>query len=218
MAYTPNIPAATDLFSASQPQIQGNFNSILSTFDVNHVDFNAGTDNGKHKFISMPVQSPAPTFAAAEVGQYSFGAGITGQNELFINKTNQVTVTQINATGSILSNVSAPASNSQGWTFLPSGILIKWGQTDINSTVTPLQTFTYPTGPNIPVFTQVFSVQLTTYSSQVTDQDKIVTLVATGGGVTFPTTTFSAIATQRTVAGVYVQSRLQYLSIGIGGF
>jgi hypothetical protein len=219
MAYITNIPGPNDLFSQSQPQILGNFTAIKTLIDVNHVDFDDATDQGKHKFVSLVSQVAAPTLNnTADVIAYGFSTGITGKNEMFISKVNQVTVTQINATGSILSNVSNPNSNTEGWTFLPSGILIKWGSTDINSTVTPLQTFNYAVGANIPVFTKVFSVQLTTYSTQSTDQDKIVTLVATGVGVTFPNTHFSAIAAQRNATGVYVQSRLQYLAIGIGGF
>lgn len=214
MAYISNIPQPTDLFSQSQPQILGNFGAIKTLIDVNHVDFADATNQGKHNFVSFYPQTVAPTLNnTTDVIAYGLVSPITSQNELYISKVNQVTVTLIPSTASILSVLSAPATNSQGWSYLPSGILIKWGQTDITSTaLNPVQTFTYPVAANIPVFNQVFSVQLSTYSSSAVDGDKIVTLNAPG--LAFSTTTFSAVATQRTVPGVYVASRLQYLAIG----
>jgi hypothetical protein len=209
MAYTPNIPAATDLFSASQPQIQGNFNAILASFDVNHVDFNAGTDNGKHKFISMPVQSPAPTFAAGEVGMYSFLNPTTGKNELYINKTNQITVTQIPATASILSVISAPAILSAGWTYLPSGILLKWAG---NITANGQTSIVFPTGSTIPAFTNpngCTTVFLQIADGGAGDVDEAIRLTA----IANDGTGFSVYASPRTTTGAKAVT-FTYLAIG----
>ena len=124
MAYQPNIPASTDLLSDSQSDIQGNFQAIQTLIDVNHYDF-ASANQGKHFAISMPAQasSPAIAFAAGEVGLYSYVNATTSQNELYINKTNQATVTQIPATASSLSITSAPVQGTAGWSYLPSGII-----------------------------------------------------------------------------------------------
>lgn len=209
MAYSPNIPNATDLLSQSQPDIKANFQAIDTTFNLNHVDFNA-SGAGKHKFLSMPVQSPAPTFDAGDVGLYSFLSPVTAQNELYINKLNQVTVTQIPATASILSVTSAPSNGASGWTYLPSGILMKWGTATVTSTLgTPNQVVTYPVAANIPAFNQVFSVQITVFQTTASDQNKSVALQSMSA-----TTTFSVIAADRDTAAGYTTATFNYLAIG----
>jgi len=209
MAYNSQIPQPTDLLSQSQPQLLGNFQAIQTLIDVDHVDFNT-PNQGKHFRVSLPVQSPAPTFTTGDVGMYSFLNPVTSQNELYINKINQVTTTQICATASILSTTSAPTNNSSGWTYLPSGILMKWGNATITSTSgSPVQTVTFPTASNIPVFNQVFSVQLTTQTALSADPNVYVTLQGIAS-----TTGFGAIATSRTLALDYVTATLQYLVIG----
>jgi hypothetical protein len=152
MAYQANIPASTDLLSDSQSDIQGNFQAIQTLIDVNHYDF-ASSDQGKHFMVSMPVQSPAPTFAAGEVGLYAFLNPTTSHNELYINKTNESTVTQIPATASTLSITSAPVQGTAGFSYLPSGIYITWGSTTVNGNTL----ITLPTPPP----NQILSIQLT---------------------------------------------------------
>lgn len=209
MPYNANIPQPTDQFSQSQVDILGNFSAINTLIDVDHVDFNA-SGQGKHFRVSLPVQSPAPTFSAGDVGLYSFASPVTVQNELYINKVNQVSVTQIPATASILSTTSAPATGVSGWTYLPSGILIKWGNATVNSTGTPLQTVLFPTSANIPVFNGLMSVQVTTYTTGAIDPN---TLVVLSTNTTYGATGFSAIATNRTTAA-YTTATIQYLAIG----
>jgi hypothetical protein len=161
MAYQPNIPLATDQLSQSQSDIQGNFQAIKALVDVNHVDFANGVDFGKHNFVTFPVQSVAPVFAATEEGLYNKVPAapfpLTAVNELFINKRSGAGSVQIPMTASILSTSSSPGFGSSGWTYLPSGILIKWGK--FNTARNTLRTVTYNVAANIPVFTQVFAVQ-----------------------------------------------------------
>jgi hypothetical protein len=155
MAYQANIPQSSDRLTDSQSDMLGNFQAIQALIDVNHYDF-ASPNQGKHFMVSMPAQSPAPMFAAGEVGLYAFLNSVTNQNELYINKTNQVTVTQIPATASSLSVLSAPAQGSAGWSYLPSGIYIAWGTATVSGN-------TLVTLPNPPP-TQLLSVQLTPVS------------------------------------------------------
>jgi hypothetical protein len=209
MAYSANIPQPTDLLSQSQPLILGNFQAIQTGFDIDHVSFDASGE-GKHKKVSLPPQSPAPTFDAGDVGLYSFLSPVTAKNELYINKTNQVTVKQIPATASILSVTSAPANGASGWTYLPSGILIKWGTATVTSTSgTPNQTVTYPVAATIPVFNQVFSVQATVFETTASDQNKYVYVQNMSS-----TTTFGVIAVSRTTAASYVTATFNYIAIG----
>ena len=53
MVYKPNIPASTDKPAQSQPEIQTNFSELNTQFSLEHVAFNAGADNGKHKFVTL---------------------------------------------------------------------------------------------------------------------------------------------------------------------
>jgi len=150
MAYNQNIPQPTDLLAISQADLLNNFIALQTLIDVNHVDFASG-DEGKHKFVTMPVQGAAPAFAGGEVGLYNKLPAapfpLTGQNELFINKSNGTNIP-----------FTASAQASPGWTYLPSGILIKWG----SGTATPgSNTFTFPANVNTPAFASIFSMFLT---------------------------------------------------------
>ncbi len=205
MAYNPAIPQATDALAQSQQDILNNFASIGTTFDVNHVDFNAGADAGKHKYVVLPVQNPSPpiAFGAGELALYSFLSPVTAKNEIYINKTNQVTVVQVPSTASILSVTSAPGNNVSGWTYLPSGILLKWGTGNANGNTAIL----FPVAATIPVFTDVMSVQLCTYANSVADSNTFVRLSA------FTNVGFQCYGSSRTVAAAAASS-FQYLAIG----
>lgn len=205
MAYNPSIPQATDALSQSQLDILNNFTSIGTTFDVNHVDFNAGADAGKHKYIQLPVQgaNPPAVFGSGEVAIYSFLSGVTSQNELWINKKNQAANVQIPSTASILSVASSPGNNVSGWTYLPSGILLKWG----NSTATGNTAITFPVAGDIPVFTDVMSMQLTTYANSAADTNTFIRLSS------FTNLGFNCYGSARTTVSNAATS-FQYLAIG----
>lgn len=51
MTFDPTIPAANDLLSQSQSDIQTNFTVSNNCFAIDHVAFNVGVDPGKHKQI-----------------------------------------------------------------------------------------------------------------------------------------------------------------------
>jgi hypothetical protein len=170
MAYQPNIPLATDQLSQSQSDLQGNFQAIKALVDVNHVDFTDGVDMGKHKWINFPVQTglPGSSFAAGEVGLYNqlpTANPLTTVNELWINKQTTGGAVQIPLTASVLSYNPSPSSLSSGWSYLPSGILLKWGQsTDpaqlVGNSNASRGNVPFPVNANIPVFNQVFQVMV----------------------------------------------------------
>lgn len=207
MAYQNNIPQATDQLSVSQADILNNFAALSTFLNINHVDFASG-DQGKHKWVTLPVQTPSPpiAFGAGEVAIYSFLNPTTSQNELYINKTNQVTVKQIPATASILSLTSAPASNAGGWTYLPSGLLLKFGSSA--GTLSGLVTVTPTDGP---AFTQMLTVLVTPYNGTSTgDLNFAVRLVDINAA-----TTFRVYFSSRTGTGAASgQTGLQFLAIG----
>src|SRR6266403_1254250 len=135
MSYQNNIPQPTDLLSKSQSDILGNFAALQTLIDVNHVDF-ASSDQGKHKFVTFPVQSPAPTFNAGEIGLYNFLSTRTSQDELYL----------VNSVGNTIPlTESQQVASGSGWAFLPSGVLLKWGHSSANG----LTTITFPAGATI---------------------------------------------------------------------
>jgi hypothetical protein len=173
VAYNNSIPQPTDRIADSQAPILANFAAIDTVVSINHVTFDDPSgDQGKHKWVSLPVQGatpPAGAFAAGEVGMYSFLNPTTSKNELYINKTNQATITQIPATASFLSLTSSPANDSDGWTYLPSGLLVKWGNSNVNGN----GTVNYIVGPG--AFTKIFNVSVTT----IIDKTTTATLLST---------------------------------------
>lgn len=150
MAYNQNIPQPTDLLSVSQGDLLNNFMALQTLIDINHVDFASG-DQGKHKFVTFPVQGAAPVFLGGEVGLYNLLPGVpfplTGQNELFINKSNGTNIP-----------ITASAQASPGWTYLPSGLVVKWGTATANPGSTLI---TFPANVNTPAFTNIFTMLIT---------------------------------------------------------
>jgi len=207
--YNPNIPQPTDLLSVSQGNLLNNFGAIQALIDINHVDF-AAADAGKHKWVTLPLQGATPPagsgFLAGELGLYNAAYALTTQNELFINKTNQATVVQVPATASILSSNSAPAQNTPGWTLLPSGIVLRWG----NFTgFSGLATVTLAANAaNGPALTQILSVMVTAYNTSAGDVNFAVRLAS----ILSPTQ-FQVYISSRTTTGAAVGG-FQYLVIG----
>lgn len=162
MPYTPNTPNANDRINDTQPLILDNFQTISTVFQVNHVDFNTAGDAGKHavvKFVSQGtfgVNDPA-AFGATEVGLYNLQ--YNGVPELFVRKANAVPgpTTSFPITASSF----RPAPDPQrGWTFLPSGLVMKFGfiATAGNNAAVALNGL----GPN---FTKTPFVQVTVQSA-----------------------------------------------------
>ncbi len=172
MAYNPNIPQSTDALSQSQLDLLANFQALQTLIDVNHVDFASG-DQGKHKWVTFPVQAGAPGFGAGEDGLFNlpYNNNTSTVNELFVHKQTAAGTSNIPSTCSILSQ-STPGNNSGGFTFLPSGILLKWVTT---GATTGLTTVTL-TGA-APTFTAIFSVILTPVGATTGDENFAVRLV-----------------------------------------
>lgn len=119
--YLNNIPQPTDLLSVSQGDLLTNFASIESFVDIDHVDFSAG-NAGQHAKVTLPVQSPAPAFAAGSYGLYNATDGLN--NQLYLS--NDFTATQVPISKGNLPSIGF-SGFQVGYTYLPSGFLVKWG-------------------------------------------------------------------------------------------
>ena len=135
MAYNQNIPQATDTISSSQAEILANFQALKTLIDINHGTFGAA-DEGKHKYVTMPEQSSAPTTAADEMALYT--KAVSGVTQMFLR--NEGSGTEVDFT-------SATKSNSNGTLTLPCGIILKWGRATTNASGLSTVNFTtaFPT-------------------------------------------------------------------------
>lgn len=145
MAYNQNIPAASDLISQSQAQIQANFQALNAP------------GNG---YADMTLKTVAPTIAAGNTGLYNLNNATTTTNETYIilNRTGGADApTNVPMTASKLSN-TVLASSGNGWSYLPTGVLIKWGSVAATTSSVAITPTVTSGGPN---FNAVFNVQLT---------------------------------------------------------
>ncbi len=134
MAFLPNIPQSTDKLSISQGNILNNFQLLGSI--AGNANSASASINGTSGFnwLYLPSQGSTPpagaAFPAGQIGLYSFVNPSTGFRELYVNKTiTGPTVIQVPMTaGKVTSqNPVAFTGQSTGWSYLPSGALMVWG-------------------------------------------------------------------------------------------
>src|SRR5215831_9634159 len=149
-AYNPLIPQSTDQPSISQGDLLNNFGAIQTLIDVDHVDF-ANINAGQHNKVTLPVQGVAPAFAPGTLGIYNLPFATTARNELFVT----------DAAGASTPITASLSGGVSGWTYLPTGMKMIWGQGTIlagNSTVTVL----FSSVAGFPGFsTSALGIQLT---------------------------------------------------------
>jgi len=189
MAYNQIIPISTDNLSVSQPQMQNNFLAIYNAFNLNHVALNStNPTQGKHSFVEMPNQSAsAPVTIANEVGLYCNSSALTNQPELFFIKQFGSTapanlLPPISNNGYAISASNYTALN--GWTRLPSGILLMWGTASALGTNSV--TVTLPISASIPNFYTIYQVFITSKRISGSAPNQI-SLPASLGSLTQPT-------------------------------
>lgn len=154
MAYQNNIPQATDDISVSQSDLLNNMAAIETLVMVNHVDFNSG-DQGKHAQVTFPLGPLAGqpfTYATGEIGLQSLNQLPTSVPDIWMTRG---TGTAIPITGSLKA--------SSGWTYLPSGIILKWETIAVSGPGNVVVTF--PVATNTPVFASTFVAYLTNLSA-----------------------------------------------------
>lgn len=151
-AYTSGIPNPPNDPSVDVFTMQSNVNAIPQLIDVDHVGFNS-TYGGTHAQVQLQELSGiAPPGVPTGLVGNGFGTlytnVINGNGELWY-------VRGASTTGIQLTGPGTPTVSSNGYTFLPGGILMEWG----NFTATNISTkaVTFPLAfPN-----NVFNVQVT---------------------------------------------------------
>lgn len=152
-----NTPQSGQNLAQTRPLIQNNFNVISTAFVVDHVDYNIA-GQGWHKKVTFPAQVAAPAFTGTNDGLYElpYNNQTTTLNELFIHKQTSAGTADIPFTASILSQNSAVAANGNGWTYLPSGLIMRWENAVAINGLT-----TVTLGAGYPAFAAILSVQVT---------------------------------------------------------
>jgi hypothetical protein len=130
MPYQNNIPLAPDQLSRSQGDLNGNF-QVLGSIGGNGVPnsqgINPGPGGAGFNYLFLQAGGNPPAGSAFGNNNALYSSAVAAVNELFVNKNNQAGAVQIPFTKSILSTAVAPANGLPGWSYLPSGIIMKWG-------------------------------------------------------------------------------------------
>lgn len=128
MSYTANVPVSGQTLGNSRPIINANFGAINTAFSVNHVAFNSA-DQGKHKFCTFLTQgtssASSPGTAANDVNFYSRSQ--TGFDGSAPNLYLQFGPNGAGAADVLMTRRIAPVTASNGYTFLPGGLILQWG-------------------------------------------------------------------------------------------
>jgi hypothetical protein len=126
--------------------------------NINHVSFDIA-NAGKHIYVQMPVGGGPGSFTLGEIDLWNQSYASSTKNELYIQKQNMLADVSVPATASIL-GMNNTASRT-GWTFLPSGILMKWGQATV-TVGTSVNVNLNPGGVTVmgPNFVNVYSCQV----------------------------------------------------------
>lgn len=199
MAFKNNIPQSDHKLNRSQPELRANFLEIDNWVNQDHVGF--GTDQGKHQTVRFVDQTSAPTINNPETGFFNaqpdnIAGGLAIQKqEMHVRAQNESGFNDLPFTASSLST-TLPNNISEGWSYLPSGIIIKWGAFVAGNAGN--NTHAYPTGADIPVFTKVYSLQVipapaindpvsaVIRNKSATDFEIFVFNTTTGNGATAP--------------------------------
>ena len=129
ITYNQNTPLASQSIASTQPLINQNFVGINTWTAIDHEEFGS-VDAGKHKKVTLIAQSPAPSFTGTELGVYNFVNPTTTKNELYVTKYNNNVLTDIPITASSFNN--APGGQTNGYSYLPSGLILKWGLQNVS--------------------------------------------------------------------------------------
>jgi hypothetical protein len=171
-----NVPLSTQSLGQTQSLIQANFSTINTAFGINHVTYNDGSGNqGKHNLVDFPVQGSVPTFATGDTGFYNLNYATTSTNETYIHKITGATTADIPFTASVLSANATPTALSAGWTYLPSGLLLKWGPSQNGNGLTNVVVNGSGNGPDFTFMIVAFPI---VEASSTSDSNSFVRLVA----------------------------------------
>lgn len=155
MAYQNTIPQSFNPLNISQGDLLANFQAIYDLIGINHVNFGGLGGQGKHNFVTFPVQVSAPAFASGEEVIYNLNYTTTAKNELWIHKQTFSGTAEIPFTASTLSTSASVSVN--GWTYLPSGIILAWQQVSGTGNVSVEGSWPGPSATTATIFATIYN-------------------------------------------------------------
>jgi len=130
MPWNPTFPDGNLSVKANETPGQQNTSYIETTQNTNHFWNISADEDGKHKMVQYPTpfeknKSPATNLGSAlEWVEYTAKIDATPTVELFWKRPAQAA-----DTGGIQMTVNiAPTAATNGYTFLPGGIILQWGE------------------------------------------------------------------------------------------
>lgn len=146
MAYLPNIPQGTDKVKQSRPQIQTNFADIQDWTAVDHQTFGTNFE-GTHSQVTLIAGAATSAPAAGQVQLNSQVFAASGIPELYFR----------NGTTGLDFPISAANASAAGYTALPGGLIMKWGNATLNTMGGGPFAFIWPTAGNQVPFSQQYA-------------------------------------------------------------
>jgi hypothetical protein len=179
-AYTPDVPQPQQAISFTQPLIRQNFLQIQDWTNVDHVVISgAGGEEGMHARVSLinrgaTIPTFTPSVNPSGLGtlglfakQYTVDTITTTQ--IFSHIVRKTTATpgvytslDVPFTASILTLNNSPTKDILSWTYLPSGILMKWGEADLNNIAAGDNFLNINANASGQAFQRILNVQITT--------------------------------------------------------
>jgi len=198
MAWQPNKPQPGDDPRQSQDDLLQNFININTWTDVNHMSIgSAASINGMHKFLTLVPQGANPAGALTTANYLNMW--VDNANEPQLRRGVDPTIPFMNR-----------QNGTDGWTYLPSGLVIKWQRvSDANTGVVTRNFNSF--GPAFVNPNGIFTIQTQIINpTAATDPDKFVHVhdKANPNAVTL-------LYTQRTTTGNSVGTTV-YFWIAIG--
>jgi len=153
--FTPGYPPDGSSLGQTKSTIRNNLDGTFQTLAIDHIDNNGNPGAkpaGYHKVIHMVPQAANP-------------APVGGYGELYCRQINSVNLDEAlfyesggGRVAQLTMNV-APSAATNGYSYLPGGILVQWGQ--VTSTSSSMISENY----NIPFPNAVFTVMAQIYGS-----------------------------------------------------
>jgi len=169
--YTLGYPPDGASLGQTKSTMRNNLDGTFETLGIDHVNNNGQTNNGfsskpagYHNIVHMVPQGSDPQYVSGYGQLYSkiINSGGTTDTSLFWE-------TSAGVIQQLTSNLT-PSANTNGYTYLPGGIIIQWGQVVI---VSSPQTIAFPfTFPNA-VFSVVTGVNTNAVSTANTSTNAI---------------------------------------------
>lgn len=189
MTYDPNIPIGTGVPSQDYIQLQINFDQANDGMGEDHVKFDNATaaDRGKHRratfknWVMPPEATTDPSTGSGEIALYA--KNNAGASTLYLRQQNDGAIIQMSG--------AAPVDDTNGETFLPGGLIMKYGTCSVGAGGGTVDyTMLTPALSAFPMAT--YAVQLTpinpgsvNYRVSAVAASSFNIVLGAGGGVSF---------------------------------